>query len=183
MLVLTRHDPFSNDNNRSAITTDRETNSPFPTSSKQESSLGGPFQLPENKTSTLDSLRQLGLSSIPPNSTSNISTNIIPELSLQSTLNETSLTMAPLVEEAGEKIPNQYIVVLKNRLTLPSEVAAEAKSRGASILSIYERVLNGFAIRVPNDRVLEAIQRNPNVAYVEQDMKSAGICSDCTDWG
>ena len=107
---------FSNDNNRSAITTDRETNSPFPTSSKQESSLGGPFQLPENKTSTLDSSRQLGLSSIPPYSTSNISTNIIPELSLQSTLNDTSLTMAPLVEEAGEKIPNQYIVGLRTGL-------------------------------------------------------------------
>ena len=45
--------PFSNDNNRSAITTDRETNSPFPTSSKQEASLGSPFQLPENTTSTL----------------------------------------------------------------------------------------------------------------------------------
>ena len=120
--------PFSNDNNRSAITTDRETNSPFPTSSKQEASLGGPSQLPENTTSTLDSLRQLELSSIPPYSTSNITTNINPELSLQSTLNETSLTMAPLVEEAGEKIPNQYIVVLKNRLTLPSEVALKLKA-------------------------------------------------------
>jgi subtilisin family serine protease len=89
-----------------------------------------------------------------------------PELLLQSSSNG---TIAPLLENVGEKIPNQYIVVLKNRLT--SEVVAEAKSRGASILNIYERVLNGFAIRVPNERVLEAIQRNPNIAYIEQDME------------
>jgi subtilisin family serine protease len=89
-----------------------------------------------------------------------------PELLLQSSSNG---TVAPLLENVGEKIPNQYIVVLKNRLT--SEVVAEAKNRGASILNIYERVLNGFAIRVPNERVLEAIQRNPNIAFIEQDMQ------------
>jgi subtilisin len=32
-------------------------------------------------------------------------------------------------------------------------------------------VLNGFSIKVPNERVLEAIQRNPNVEYIEQDME------------
>ena len=32
-------------------------------------------------------------------------------------------------------------------------------------------MLKGFSIKVPNERVLEAIQRNPNVAYIEQDMQ------------
>ena len=32
-------------------------------------------------------------------------------------------------------------------------------------------MLKGFSIKVPNERVLEAIQRNPNVAYVEQDIQ------------
>ena len=32
-------------------------------------------------------------------------------------------------------------------------------------------MLQGFSIKVPNERVLEAIQRNPNVEYIEQDMQ------------
>jgi subtilisin family serine protease len=154
--------PFINDNNRSTTTTYRGTNSTFLTSDNQ-ASLDSPSRLLGNITGTLDNVSQLAL---PPNSTSNNRTNVDPELLLQSSSNE---TIAPLLEGMGEKIPNQYIVVLKNRLT--SEVVAEAKNRGASILNIYERVLNGFAIRVPNERVLEAIQRNPNIAYVEPDMK------------
>ena len=157
---------FINDNNRSTITTYNETNSSIPTSDNQEASLGSPSQLPENATGALDGVPQSVLSSIPPNSASNSSANMGPELLLQSSSNG---TIAPLLESEGEKIPNQYIVVLKNKLT--PEVVAEAKNRGASILNIYERVLNGFAIRVPNERVLEAIQRNPNVAYIEQDMR------------
>ena len=72
----------------------------------------------------------------------------------------------------GDEIPNQYIVVLKNNFpTTPSETASEARLSGAAVLNVYDRVLKGFSIKVPNEKVLEAIQRNPNVAYVEQDMQ------------
>ena len=72
----------------------------------------------------------------------------------------------------GDKIPNQYIVMLKNKIpTTPSETATEAKRSGAAVLNVYDRVFKGFSIKVPNERVLEAIQRNPNVAYIEQDMQ------------
>ena len=80
--------------------------------------------------------------------------------------------LAEIKRGHGDEIPNQYIVVLKNNFpTTPSETASEAKLSGAAVLNVYDRVLKGFSIKVPNERVLEAIQRNPNVAYVEQDMQ------------
>ena len=80
--------------------------------------------------------------------------------------------LADIMRGQGEEIPNQYIVVLKNNFpNIPSETASEAKLSGASVLNVYDGVLKGFSIKVPNERVLEAIQRNPNVAYVEQDMQ------------
>lgn len=79
---------------------------------------------------------------------------------------------AEIIRGQGDEIPNQYIVVLKNKFpTTSSEVASEARRSGAAVLNVYEHVLQGFSIKVPNERVLEAIQRNPNVAYIEQDMR------------
>jgi hypothetical protein len=89
------------------------------------------------------------------------------------TLSSSSTTTpeeAPSLAGTGKNMPNQYIVALKNTPTVPSGVV-EAKNTGASILDSYDRVLNGFAKRMPKEIVLEAIQRNPNVAYVEQDMR------------
>jgi subtilisin len=79
---------------------------------------------------------------------------------------------AEIIRGYGDEIPNQYIVVLKNRLpSVPATEALEARNIGANVLNVYDRVLNGFSIKVPNEAVLEAIQRNPNVAYIEQDME------------
>ena len=79
---------------------------------------------------------------------------------------------AEIIRGHGDEIPNQYIVVLKNKFpTTLLETASEARHSGAAVLNVYDRVLQGFSIKVPNERVLEAIQRNPNVAYIEQDMQ------------
>ena len=79
---------------------------------------------------------------------------------------------AEIIRGQGDEIPNQYIVVLKDKFpTELSETASEARRNGAAVLNVYEHVLDGFSIKVPNKRVLEAIQRNPNVAYIEQDMQ------------
>ena len=79
---------------------------------------------------------------------------------------------AEIIRGHGDEIPNQYIVVLKNQFpTTLLETASEAKRSGAAVLNVYEHVLQGFSIKVPNERVLEAIQRNPNVEYIEQDMQ------------
>jgi subtilisin family serine protease len=78
-----------------------------------------------------------------------------------------------LREVKGEKIPNQYIVVLKdnNFLSSTSFSAREAINEGAALRHTYDHVLHGFSIRVPNDRVLEKIQKNPEVDYVQPDIK------------
>jgi len=78
-----------------------------------------------------------------------------------------------LTEVKGEKIPNQYIVVLKdnNFLSSTSFSAREAINEGAALRHTYDHVLRGFSIRVPNDKVLEKIQKNPEVDYVQPDIK------------
>jgi subtilisin family serine protease len=75
----------------------------------------------------------------------------------------------------GEKVPNQYIVVLKdNNLLSPLKVkslAGEATNQGAALRHIYDHALGGFAIKVPNEKALEEILKIPEVDYVEPDIK------------
>lgn len=79
---------------------------------------------------------------------------------------------AKIKRGVGDEIPNQYIVVLKNRLPSPPAMEAlEARDIGADVRHVYNSVLRGFSIKVPNEVVLQEIQRDPNVAYIEQDMQ------------
>ena len=80
--------------------------------------------------------------------------------------------------QPGEEIPNQYIVVLKDDDVSTSEVLFEGsgllKSESVEIIQEYDTALNGFAVKVPNDAVIEEIKNNPNVDYVEQDVMVEG---------
>ncbi|MDW0120865.1 MAG: S8 family serine peptidase, partial [Nitrososphaeraceae archaeon] len=77
-----------------------------------------------------------------------------------------------LREVQGEKIPNDYIVVMKdNFLSSVHSLADKAKSEGATVEHIFNHVLPGFAVKVPNDEVLGTIMQNPNVDYVQPDVK------------
>lgn len=75
--------------------------------------------------------------------------------------------------QMGQVIPGQYIVVLNddalNLRDILSEVAYKVNIEGTEILHIYEDVLNGFAINVPNERVIEALEQSPFVDYIEKD--------------
>jgi len=75
--------------------------------------------------------------------------------------------------QMGQVIPGQYIVVLNedalNLRDILSEVAKQVNIEGTEILHIYEDVLNGFAISVPNERVIEAFEQSPFVDYIEKD--------------
>ena len=53
----------------------------------------------------------------------------------------------------------------------PRSLAGEAKSEGAAVQHVYDHALPGFTIKVPNDKVLEAIVENPEVDYVQPDVK------------
>src|ERR1043166_4704117 len=102
-----------------------------------------------------------------------------------------------LMQVAGERIPNHYIVVLKDRITTTSTSpppnslssssssssssvttadsvrasAEKARSEGAVLRHLYEHALKGYAIRVPNDQVLQSILKNPEVDYVQPDTR------------
>jgi subtilisin family serine protease len=71
---------------------------------------------------------------------------------------------AKLIPAADQAIANQYIVVLKDGANARS-IAAVA---GVSPKYVYEAALNGFAATL-NAGQLNALQHNPNVAYIEQD--------------
>lgn len=76
--------------------------------------------------------------------------------------------------EVGNKIPNQYIVVMKDDDSGLSEflsaISEKVEFQGVELLQVYENVLNGLAIKVPNEQIIEAIERLPMVDYVESDI-------------
>ena len=94
-------------------------------------------------------------------------TSLITSPSLQAS--GVSAAQASLKGAPDEKIPNQYIVVLKdNAQDGPNEVANQARESGAEVLYVYQYALKGFAVRA-SAQALEHIKNNPNVDHVEQD--------------
>ncbi len=66
-------------------------------------------------------------------------------------------------------IPGQYIVLFHPTVTNPAAVEAQlARQHRAEVLHSYRHAVRGFAARLPAAAV-ESLQRNPNVASVEQD--------------
>ncbi|HEY1248422.1 MAG TPA: S8 family serine peptidase, partial [Nitrososphaera sp.] len=80
---------------------------------------------------------------------------------------------AKLKETLGQKIANQYIVVLKSgpAPTDTQSIVDDAKSRGAKVLQQYQKALKGFTINVQNQDELAAILNDSDVAYAEPDVK------------
>jgi subtilisin len=76
--------------------------------------------------------------------------------------------------EVGKEIPNQFIVVLKEDNTALSEILSTISEniefQGVEVLQVYEEVLSGIAIKVPNEQVIESIENLPMVDYVENDI-------------
>jgi subtilisin family serine protease len=70
---------------------------------------------------------------------------------------------------AGRPIEGQYIVVFNPGVANGPALAAQlAQQQGGEVLQTYRHALQGFAARLPAPAV-EALRRNPNVAFVEQD--------------
>jgi len=75
-----------------------------------------------------------------------------------------------ITDSVSTKIPNQYIVVLKDDSVVNAEsFQSNLQNLGGSIENIYQNVLNGYSVTIPDENVLEMIKQNPQVAYVEQD--------------
>ena len=76
------------------------------------------------------------------------------------------------------KIPNQYIVYLEgsdqeetNSLDPLEFYNSEVKDTGTELLQVYNNVMKGFAIKVPDETILEDLKNNPYVKYIGQDQK------------
>ncbi|HEX6671906.1 MAG TPA: protease inhibitor I9 family protein [Nitrososphaeraceae archaeon] len=80
--------------------------------------------------------------------------------------------------ENNNNIPNQYIVYLQgdnkeeSKSIDPVEFYnSELKDSGTELLQVYNNVVKGFAIKVPNEKVLKELKNNPMVEYIGQDKK------------
>jgi subtilisin family serine protease len=74
---------------------------------------------------------------------------------------------APVVQARGKAIPNHYIVVVKEG----ADAHAVAAIAGVQPQFEYTAALHGFAAEL-NAGQLNAVQRNPNVEYVEEDQEA-----------
>jgi hypothetical protein len=66
-------------------------------------------------------------------------------------------------------LADRYIVVLKERVGRPGDVAREhATKHGAEVKRVYRTAIKGYAARIPEGRV-ENVRNDPRVEYVEAD--------------
>ena len=68
----------------------------------------------------------------------------------------------------GANIPDQYIIKVRNDLSVQAAAQAVANAHGANVSHVYGHALHGFAAKVPPAR-LAALQADPNVVSVIPD--------------
>jgi subtilisin family serine protease len=69
----------------------------------------------------------------------------------------------------GRAVPGQYIVVFNPTVSDPPGLSRSlVAAHGGRLLFTYQHAIRGFAAALP-DAGVEAVSRNPNVAYVEPD--------------
>lgn len=76
---------------------------------------------------------------------------------------------------AAQVVPDQYIVVLKNKPSNPNANAnALARGNGGRAGHVYEHAINGFVFQGSANAAAN-LSRNPNVAYVEADLEAQAV--------
>lgn len=71
----------------------------------------------------------------------------------------------------SSRIPNRYIVVLRQSVRDPGSAAAkQARRYGAKVTHVYRSAVKGYAAKIPSMR-LSALRTNPNVRFVYPDLK------------
>lgn len=105
-----------------------------------------------------------------------ILSSILEKLPYSNMLPDSSSSSPPPSDsesEMGEVIPGQYIVVLKedtlNLREILTEVSKKVNIEGTQILHIYEDALNGFSLKVPNERIIDVLNQSPFVEHIEKD--------------
>src|SRR5215212_10651998 len=86
-------------------------------------------------------------------------------------LAQQSATPDPSGGSADNVIDGQYIVVLKEGVSDPRDVARDhARKYGAEVLYAYDDALKGYAARIPA-RHLDEVRNDPNVSFVSADRR------------
>jgi len=71
----------------------------------------------------------------------------------------------------SSRIPNRYIVVLRQSVRDPGSAAAkQARRYGAKVTHVYRSAVKGYAAKIPSVR-LSAVRANPNVRFVYPDLR------------
>jgi subtilisin family serine protease len=82
-----------------------------------------------------------------------------------------------------QNIPDRYIVVFEEGVRDPAAVANEhARENGLQVRFVYTNAIEGYAAVIPNDRVLQRVQNDPRVAYIEQDQVVRAV-AQTLPWG
>jgi aqualysin 1 len=97
-------------------------------------------------------------------------------------LAQESAPLAPERAPAQGVIPDQYIVVLDEEARDPTAVAREhARRHGAQVLDTYQHALEGYAARIPDQR-LDEMRAEERVDYIEPD-GTVTIVAQRLPWG
>ena len=90
-------------------------------------------------------------------------------------VDESSVNLMGDPDSADELIPGEYIVVMRADAKKASDFAADfSKSMDVQVDRVFEHALQAFTVHMPEharERALEALEKNPNVAYVEQNRR------------
>jgi subtilisin family serine protease len=77
----------------------------------------------------------------------------------------------PIQDASARIVPDRFIVVFKPEVADAATLAGQlGNGNGATLRYVYSRALKGFAADMP-EPALEALWNNPNVAYIEPDLK------------
>lgn len=109
-----------------------------------------------------------GLSACDAPMNNTVSENVTP-------VEEGSVNLMGDPESVDELIPGEYIVVMKADKKSASVFSEEfSKSMNVEVDHVFEHALQAFTMRVPEhaqDAVIMALEKNPNVDYVEQNRR------------
>ncbi|GAA4192611.1 hypothetical protein GCM10022252_34280 [Streptosporangium oxazolinicum] len=87
--------------------------------------------------------------------------------------------------DSATALADSYIVVLKgqfSRADRDRQAREVAEGEGAQVSAVYQRAVNGFAIRASEEQA-RRIAARPDVAYVEQDQEFTLVNQAVASWG
>lgn len=96
-----------------------------------------------------------------------------------------SVAQSPGASQAGQRIPGHYIVVLNDDVQdVPGVARRLAAQSNGQVGFTYQQGLKGFSVTLGSAAAAEALARNPNVAYVEEDrVVTATVTQTGATWG